>query len=359
MMPLSIVVFGLSLSSSWGNGHATTYRALLKAMAARGHEISFFERDVPWYASNRDLPSPDYCSLVLYEDLNSVLGYRGQIQRADLVIIGSYVAEAVLLAELLRPLAQRLAFYDIDTPVTLAALRRGDAAYISHTGIQLYDMYLSFSAGPSLRVLETEFSARRTAALFCAVDPDQYRPTQTVDEPRWALGYLGTYSSDRQPVLDRLLLEPARRRPDLRFVVAGPQYPADIQWPDNVDRIEHLPPASHADFYNDLCWTLNVTRSDMIAAGYSPSVRLFEASACGTPIISDEWLGLAEIFALGDELVTASSSDDVLYYLSLSNRDRRRIGMAGRARTLAGHTANHRAMELETHIAAIPARELA
>ena len=354
---MKIVVFGLSLSSSWGNGHATTYRALLKALAARGHEITFFERDASWYADNRDLPAPTYCSLVLYTDLDIVSDIRKQIKDADLVIIGSYVPEAIHLARLLRPIAKRLAFYDIDTPVTLAALERGEWEYISPDTIPLYDIYLSFSGGPLLELLKGRYGAARAEALFCAVDPEQYYFKTTEKIRRWALGYLGTYSDDRQPTLDTLLLETARQSPDLEFVVAGPQYPSGIDWPGNVQRIEHLPPALHADFYNDLCWALNVTRSDMVAAGHSPSVRLFEASACGVPIISDAWVGLSDIFEVGKEIEVATTTHEVLRLLATDSESRQAIGLAGRSRTLAQHTAAHRAVELECCISNIPAHD--
>lgn len=355
-----IVVIGLSLSSSWGNGHATTYRALLGALADHGHTTLFLECDRPWYAQHRDLPDPDFCDLVLYDQTADLHRHRRAIECADLVIIGSYVVDGVAVARLVRPWARLLAFYDIDTPVTLAMLARGEATYISRSTIPLYDIYLSFTGGPTLRLLEQRYRARRAVALFCAVDPALYRPDMPRPAPRWTLGYLGTYSPDRQPALERLLLEPARASPDLRFVVAGPQYPDSIDWPHNVERIEHLPPPDHAAFYNAQAWTLNVTRADMAQAGYSPSVRLFEAGACATPIISDEWPGLDELFTSGTEIAIAHKSEDVLGYLRWPESRRRSMGEAVLRRVLAGHTAAHRATTLETVIASLqPIRVIA
>jgi spore maturation protein CgeB len=165
------------------------------------------------------------------------------------------------------------------------------------------------------------------------------------------LGYLGTYSDDRQPPLEQLLLEPARQWSEGRFCVAGPQYPATVQWPLNVERIEHLPPAEHRAWYNAQRWTLNITRADMIRAGYSPSVRLFEAAACGTPIISDYWDGLDSFFRLGDEILVARSLRDTLEFLRQTSDDERRaIGGRARARVLSQHTAAHRAAELESYV---------
>jgi spore maturation protein CgeB len=344
---MRVVVLGLSLSSSWGNGHATTYRALLRALAARGHDILFLERDVPWYSGrNRDLPDPDFCTLRFYQDLAGLEAWRGPIAAADAVIVGSYVPEGVAVSRLVQRVASGVvAFYDIDTPVTLAKLASGDHEYLAPEVIPDFDLYLSFTGGPTLARLEEQFGARSAQALYCSVDPEAYQPTGAA--PRWDLGYLGTYSTDRQPVLERLLIEPARRAPERRFVVAGPQYPDDIAWPANVARIEHLPPAEHAEFYSACRWTLNVTRADMVAAGYSPSVRLFEAASCATPIISDRWAGLDTILAPGSEILLADGAEDVLAALARPEAERRAIGAAGRRRVLEGHTAAHRAQLLE------------
>ncbi len=346
-------MIGLSLSSSWGNGHATTYRALLGALHARGHDIVFLECDRPWYAQQRDLPDPPFCRLALYDTVDDLSAFRADIEAADLVIIGSYVVDGIAVAQRVRPWAGLLAFYDIDTPVTLSMLARGEESYISACVIPLYDLYLSFTGGPTLRLLESRYGAQAARALFCAVDPSLYRPAPRPPRFRWQLGYLGTYSPDRQVMLDRLLLEPARQSPDLRFVVAGPQYPADIDWPDNVERIEHLSPSDHAEFYNSQAWTLNVTRADMVAAGYSPSVRLFEASACATPIISDWWTGLGDFLAVGREIVVAENAAQVLECLARSEQQRAAIGTAARNRVLASHTATHRARQLEELISGL------
>ena len=352
---MKLVVLGLSLSSSWGNGHATTFRALLKAFAARGHEVLFLERDVPWYASQRDLADPDWCRLAFYRDLDDLAGWAHEVARADAVIVGSYVPEGVAVGEWVQAIATgTTAFYDIDTPVTLAKLERGDHEYLSPALIPGYDVYLSFTGGPTLRRIEREYCSPAARALYCSVDPAAYAPTEVA--ARWDLSYLGTYSPDRQPVLERLLIEPARAAPERRFIVAGPQYPADIDWPANVERLEHLPPSDHAAFYSASRWTLNVTRADMVAAGWSPSVRLFEAAACATPIVSDRWDGLAELLAPGREIVLADGAGDVL--AALDRVDAVAIGRTGHARVLAQHTATHRAAELERHLLEAAARTL-
>lgn len=346
---MKIVVLGLSITSSWGNGHATTYRALLREFAALGHEITFLERDVPWYASNRDLPNPDFCRVELYSDLADLNNrFQDEIRTCDWAIVGSYVPEGVVVGAQVKALAPRTAFYDIDTPVTLAKLDRADFEYLTPDLIAQYDLYLSFSGGPTLDKLE-RMGSPRARALYCSVDPALYFPEEV--EKQTDLNYLGTYSDDRQPTLERLLIEPARGLPKQRFCVAGPQYPSDISWPANVERIDHLPPAQHRHFYNSTRWTLNVTRADMIQAGYSPSVRLFEAAACGTPILSDYWDGLDELFTFGTEICVARTSEEAKAVLcELSEEQRQAIGAAARQKVMQSHTAAHRAAELEAYL---------
>jgi spore maturation protein CgeB len=344
---LDIVVIGLSLSSSWGNGHATTYRALLKAMAARGHAITFLERDQPWYAENRDIADPGWCRLAFYSSLVGLQAWTKTIAAADAVIVGSYVPEGIAVGNYVQRIARGVtAFYDIDTPVTLAMLARGDCAYLSPEQIPGYDLYLSFTGGPALAHIESQYGAPQARALYCSADTQAYAP---MDRPkRWDLSYLGTYSADRQPALERLLLEPARLLPQKRFAVAGPQYPETIDWPTNVERIAHVGPAEHPSFYAASRWTLNVTRADMVKAGHSPSVRLFEAAACATPIISDRWPGLETIFEDRRSIMLASSTRDVVRILGM--RTPQRIGAAAHEVIARGHSAAHRAAELEAYL---------
>jgi spore maturation protein CgeB len=347
--PLRIVILGLSITSSWGNGHATTFRGLVRELVARGHDVLFLERDVPWYASNRDLPQPPYGRTELYSNLEELQDrFAGDVRAADLTIVGSYVPEGVAVGEWVTGIARHSAFYDIDTPVTLAKLERGDYEYLSPHLIPLYDLYLSFSGGSTLTRLEQEFGSPRARPLYCSFDPELYFPE--AQEVQWDLGYLGTYSDDRQPPLETLMLQAAREWRQGRFVVAGPQYPPQIAWPENVQRIEHLPPREHRAWYNAQQWTLNITRADMIRAGYSPSVRLFEAAACGTPIISDYWDGLDSFFRIGEEILVSRSPQDTLRYLQQTTEDERRaIGQRARNKVLSGHTAAHRARELEAY----------
>jgi spore maturation protein CgeB len=347
---MKIAILGLSITSSWGNGHATTYRGLMRELTRRGHDALFLERDMPWYASNRDMPQPPYGRTALYESLIDLdCRFREEIQSADLVIVGSFVPEGVAVGEWVIENTRGVpAFYDIDTPVTLGKLERGDYEYLTPELISRYKLYLSFTGGPLLRRIESRYGAPLARVLYCSVDPDLYHPEPAVH--RWDLGYIGTYSEDRQPFLEHLLLEPARCALTRRFIVAGPLYPESIQWPPNVQRIDHLPPSEHRVFYNSQRFTLNLTRGEMKAAGYSPSVRLFEAAACGAAIVSDCWPGLESVFEIGSEVLTAKTPDDIIRLLDeMGPAEAAAVGARARARVLAEHTARHRAVQLETY----------
>ncbi len=354
---MRIVFVGLTITSSWGNGHAVTYRGLVRELCRLGHDVLFLERDAPWYAANRDLTVPPYGRTVLYgsaEELRTV--HAETIATADVVVVGSYVPDGVEIGEFVTETAQGLAcFYDIDTPVTLAALARRACSYLTPALIPRYDLYFSFTGGPTLDRLEKTYGAPRARALYCSADTEAYLPRQS--EIRYDLGYMGTYSDDRQPGLEALLLEPARTLPWRRFAVAGPQYPAHIAWPANVVRFEHLPPARHAGFYASQRYTLNLTRADMKAAGHSPSIRLFEAAACATPIISDAWDGLDELFAPGREILIAKTPGDVAGYLQdVPEADRLALGRAARERIMANHTAACRARQFVADAQSAPPR---
>lgn len=348
---MRFVVCGLSITSSWGNGHATTYRALLRELAARGHDILFLERDVYWYAENRDLKNAPYCRTELYSSIKELKNrFTTEVRNADVVIVGSYVPEGVAVGKWVTQVAKGVkVFYDIDTPVTLAKLARGDEEYLSPALIPKYDLYLSFTGGPTLHYIERHYGCPCARVLYCSVDPRVYYPQKR--SKRWTMGYIGTYDADRQRTIDALLVEPARQWTEALFVVAGPMYPKDIQWPRNVQRIDHLPPSRHCTFYNSQRFTLNVTRAEMVRAGYSPSVRLFEAAACARPIISDYWDGLDSIFEIGREILVAHSPREALRYMKeLTPAEQARIGRAAMKKVLAQHTAAHRAAELEAYV---------
>lgn len=349
---LDILIIGLTITSSWGNGHATTFRSLVKELSRRGHKVTFLEHDKPWYASQRDLPHPPYCQTHLYSTVAALKEqFEPMVKAADVVMVGSYVPEGIAVGQWVNKTAGGVrAFYDIDTPVTLAQVAKGSCDYLNKELIQEYNLYLSFSGGTVLDYLEQEVGAQQALPLYCSVDPELYYP-EAHEERVYDLGYMGTYSDDRQPPLEKLMLEAARQWPEGTFIVAGPQYPTRIRWPENVERLEHLPPAQHRRFYNQQRFTQNITRADMIRMGYSPSVRLFEAAACGTPIISDYWKGLDSFFTFGEEILVSYSDEDTLRFIKdMPEADRQEMGRKAREKVLRLHTAARRAEELESYV---------
>lgn len=352
---MKIIIYGLTITSSWGNGHATTYRSLAKALARNGHHITFVEKDVEWYRSNRDLPEPDFCTVQLYsqwnENAQTVIKLAAD---ADAIIIGSYFPDAIQATrELLQAGYGPLIFYDIDTPITISQLRsHGRTSYLEPELIPHYSTYLSFTGGPVLHELEENFGSPRAIPFYCSVDPEIYKPSPVINRFECDVSYLGTYAQDRQPKLMRLLNGAATRLPQNRFLVAGPQYPADTPWQSNVRRIIHVSPKWHPSFYSSSHFTLNLTRDNMVAAGYSPSVRLFEASACGAAIISDEWLGLDEFLTPGEEVLLPRDAHELVDILTtLPESERKQLGQRARERILASHTAAHRATQFEQVVA--------
>jgi spore maturation protein CgeB len=351
---VKLVICGLSITSSWGNGHATTYRALTRALRARGHEIVFFERDVEWYGSNRDM-RPPFCRVHLYEQWQDVVNLlRRELSKADVAMVGSFCPDGVKAIDaLLDSPAGVKAFYDIDTPITVSKLRAGDAEYLRRDQIPGFDVYFSFTGGPMLHELQSRFGAKRAVPLYCSFDPDRYGWREPDPRYKCNLSYMGTYAPDRQAKLEELFCNPAQQFPQKDFLLAGPQYPSDLAWPKNVRRIVHLEPVFHPFFYSSSIFTLNLTRGEMVAAGYSPSVRIFEAAGCGSAIISDAWPGLETFFTPGEEILLAQSSSDVIRYLSDIKLDEaRKLGVRAQERVLAEHSSKRRAVQFEEMIGA-------
>jgi spore maturation protein CgeB len=351
---VKIVIYGLTISSSWGNGHATTYRSLCKALARRGHLVHFIEKDVEWYRNHRDLPSPTFCTLELYDSWSDCMLQASK--DADVVVVGSYFPDAIAATyALLDAGLGPVMFYDIDTPITLAELCScGKTSYLDATLIPHYAVYLSFCGGPALRVLEDRFGSPQAVPIYCSVDPGLYRRTPVEQKYRCDLSYLGTYAADRQAKLMRYLNGAATLLSDADFLVAGPQYPDDIPWQDNVRRLEHVAPPQHAAFYSSSRFTLNLTRQDMVVAGFSPSVRLFEAAACAAPILSDWWNGLDGFLTPGVEILVPRDEYEVASILhGMPEYESEQIGRAARERILELHTADHRATEFESIVSGV------
>ena len=344
---VKITVFGLTISSSWGNGHATPYRAIFRALHQMGHEVHFFERDVPYYSSRRDFESCDYCRLTLYSDWPQIRETALEAaDESDVVITASYLPEGRRITdevlELWRPLH---VFYDLDTPVTLSNLQNG-VEYLRSDQIPAFDLFLSFTGGNVLRELEDKYEARLVRPLYGCVDPDVYVRVEPATEFSCDLSYMGTFARDRQHQVDQLFLEPASRHLEKQFLLAGALYPWDWQWPANIRKIDHVSPHDHSRFYSSSRMTLNITREEMARNGWCPSGRFFEAAACGTPLITDHWEGLDSFFDPDRDLRVVTSPEDVEEALNLPDDELRTMAANARQRALDEHTGSVRALQL-------------
>jgi spore maturation protein CgeB len=349
---VKISIFGLTLSSSWGNGHATPYRAILRALDRLGHQVHFFEKDVPYYSSRRDFDSCNYCELTLYSEWADVRDRAlSSAADSDVVITASFLPEGRRINDEILDLSRPLrVFYDLDTPVTLNHLCHGEVEYLDAPQIPEFDLVLSFTGGGVLSTLEDDYRARMVRPLYGCVDPDDYQRVAPVPKFQSDLSYMGTYSADRQVKLDALLLEPSRRHPEKMFLLAGSLYPWNWEWPENVRRMEHVAPAEHSSFYSSSRLTLNITRGEMAANGWCPSGRFFEAAACGTPLITDSWEGLDSFFDLQSELRVVASAGEVEAALSSPDNELQSMAARARQRTLDEHTGNVRARQLLQYI---------
>jgi spore maturation protein CgeB len=354
---MKLVIFGLTISSSWGNGHATQWRGLCRALARRGHRVIFFERDVPYYAAHRDLQEIPGGRLILYPEWQFAgADASRELADADLAIVTSYCPDGIAASELVLSSRALKIFYDLDTPVTLDALESGGTvSYVGPRGFTGFDLVLSYTGGKALELLHSRLGAQRVAPLYGCVDPDVHFPVDP--RPHFAadFSYVGTYAEDRQRGLSALFLEPARRMPERRFLIAGAQYPPRFPWLANLFFVRHVPPPEHAALYSSSHLTLNVTRAAMARMGYCPSGRLFEAAACGTPIVSDEWEGLDSFFEPGREILLARDTADVVQAMELPGADLARLAARARQRALEEHSAEQRIVELETIVGSLPA----
>ncbi len=314
--------------------------------------LTFYEKDVSYYAQHRDFESCEYCDLRFYAHWDEIRAEALAVgAESDIVVSASYTPNGACINDELLALSKPLrVFYDLDTPITLSGLEDNDCIdYLRREQISEFDLYLSFTGGPLLRTLETNHYARLARPLYGCVDPDVYHRVERLPKFACDLSYLGTYAPDRQTKLNDLLLEPARRQNDLQFVLAGSLYPWEWQWPENIRRFEHVAPDQHPGLYSSSRATLNITRQQMAASGYCPSGRFFEAAACGTPILTDYWEGLETFFDLNLDLHVVRAAEDVLSALSLPAAELQRVAERARQRTLDEHTGEQRAAEFLAH----------
>jgi spore maturation protein CgeB len=346
---MRFVVFGLTASSTWGNGHATVWRGLARALAEQGHALEFYERDQPWYAAHRDATELPGGKLRLHRALAEVAAEaREAADSADVAMVTSYCPDALAATELVLGSRARVkAFYDLDTGVTVSQLRAGEGVpWVGPRGLADFDLVLSFTGGRALALLREVLGARRVAPLHGGVDPATHRPSPPAPPFRGDVSHLGTWAQGRPEGLESLFVGPAARMPERTFVLGGPMYDDSFPWRSNIRYVRHLEPALHPAFFCSSPLTVSVTRADLAPLGHCPSPRLFEAAACGVPVMSDWFEGLDSFFTPGQEILVARTLEEAVEAIATPREELAWIGRRARDRALAEHTAAARARQL-------------
>jgi spore maturation protein CgeB len=334
----------MAISSSWGNGHATLLRGLARALVKRENKLIFFEKDTPYYRTNRDYFGEKDIEVNIYSSWETIKEKVSMIvDSSDVALVTSYCPDGHEASNcVINSHCKVKLFYDLDTPVTINTVLNGTIPfYLPMHGLSEFDAVLSYTGGTALEIQKTLFHAKKTFPLYGSVDPSIHYPRPSTSE--YVLSYLGTYSTDRHLSFSRLFLEPAKRLSHLKFLLGGSQYPSIMDWPQNISCIEHISPQKHPDFYSSGLFTLNITRSVMAEMGYCPSGRLFEAAACEVPIISDYWIGLEDFFDCSNEIIIVDSTHSAIDKLGMQLDKRQKIAKAAKERVLLYHTCEKRA----------------
>ena len=342
---LRVVVLGLSITSSWRNGHAALYRALLGELRALGHDVLFLQRQI-WGTSMDNLARPLYCRVGSYDSPRDLRRhFSDEVRNADVVIVGSFVPDGIEIGEWVTATARGVTvFYDIDAPVTMAALQRGDCPYIAAHLIPRYQLYLTSAGTAWHSVLQSEYGGPAVRTLYPALAAESFASAQS--QPAFDLGCMSVNADPRDADVRHLLYDVARRWPGGRFVTAGP-HDGDPDAPPNVDRAGELQPAAHRAFFRNQRFTLQPARSGVTA-------QLLAAAAAGSVIITEDIGEIEGVLRPGTEVIVARRARDIVNILvDMPESQRRSIAVAARARALRDHNAPRRARELLAHIISV------
>ena len=343
--------FGSSLVSAYWNGAATYYRGLLRALAARGHAIHFFEPDAFDRQSHRDMADPDWAKVTVFPpDLPSMQRALDDAADADVVVkfSGVGVLDRELehaVADLRRP--DRIAiFWDVDAPATLDAMA-ADASDPLRRLIPRYDAVLTYGGGDGVVSAYRRSGARLCQPIYNAVDPETHHPVPPEERFAADLSFLGNRLPDREARVEEFFLDAAARLPDRRFLLGGNGW-GDKPMPSNVGYLGHVYTRDHHALNVSTKAVLNINRESMARYGASPPTRIFEAAGAAACIITDAWEGIDEFLEPGREILVAESGAEVAGHVEALTPERaRQIGEAGRRRVLAAHTYAHRALQVE------------
>jgi len=358
-MAPTMAFFGSSLVSAYWNGAATYYRGIIRALDARGWQVTFFEPDAFDRQAHRDIPDPPWARVVVYQPTS------GGLQRAldaaagaDVLVKASGVGvcdtdlEAALPA--MRRPGQVCLFWDVDAPATLERLENAPLDPL-RTHIPSFDLVLTYGGGTPVVTRYRALGARDCVPIYNALDPRTHHPVPLEDAYRADLSFLGNRLPDREARVREFFLTAAAARPNRSFLLGGNGWRAD-ETPPNVTVLGHVPTGAHNTFNCSALAVLNINRSSMARTGFSPATRVFEAAGAGACLITDAFEGVEAFLAPGEEVLVADNGADVVAILdALTPARALAIGRAARARVLAEHTYEHRVVQLEHVLDSAPA----
>lgn len=348
---MKIAFYGSSLVSAYWNGAATYYRGLLRALAAKGYDITFYEPDVHDRQRNRDIDPPDWCRVVVYDGtIDGLKAVTAEAARADVVVKASGVGfeDDLLLQEVLENARQGALkiFWDVDAPATLAEMRASADHPLRKTLIDI-DLVLTYGGGNPVVEAYRKLGARDCIPVYNALDPETHHPVP--EDPRFAadLGFLGNRLPDREARVEQFFLEPAARLAEQSFLLGGSGW-HDKSMSSNVNYLGHVSTRDHNMFNVTPKAVLNISRVSMAENGFSPATRVFEAAGAGACLITDYWEGIELFLKPDEEVLVARDGKDVADILARLDRPRAKaIGQRALARVLAEHTYAHRAEEVD------------
>jgi len=385
--PVKITFFGLSISSSWGNGHAAHFRAILRALHRLGHRVAFYERDLGQLARHREFTASDDFDLRLYRSWDEIRHTAlEEADASDVVLVASHVPEGARIADAVLALDRPLrAYYEMNAPHTLARLRDGSLDYVRALQLPDFDLVLSRMGGRSLSALELDYGARLALPLYACVDPELHLRMPARPALRCELSFPGSCTPQRLARLKTLLGTVARRRPSWRFLVAGAQSSGEVPaaprkeprraesgrgssspktlpplaaasarvherarrgWPAHLQRLELLSEADRVALFSSSRLVLDLPRRAAQAWGYCPSGRLFAAAACGTPVVTTGFEGLERFLEPEAEVLVAGNAAALLEAMERSDAELLGLGRRARERTLDEHTGYQRALTM-------------
>jgi spore maturation protein CgeB len=347
---MKICFFGSSLVSSYWNGAATYYRGVLKALAALGHEIAFFEPDAFERQSHRDISDPEWARVIVYPATPE--GWQRSLQvaarSADLLVKASGVGvfdRELETAVVETPTRARRVYWDVDAPATLDEIA-ADPFHHLRKAIPSYDLVFTYGGGAPVVKAYRGAGARECVPIYNALDPAHHFPVEPASQFASDLGFLGNRLPDRETRVDAFFLAAAKRLPSKHFLLGGSGWETkDV--PPNVERTGHVGTKDHNAFFCSSLATLNVNRESMARYGYSPPTRIFEAAGAGACLITDRWKGIDLFLEPNREVLVAADGDEVAAHLEgLTLASAREIATRARRRILAHHTYAQRALQV-------------